>query len=965
MGDESTDIQFSRALGRFATGFAVDGVGDLKPPIVPNVLITTDTIPGDATTTQTVTVTPVGGAITDNDIISTIDTIGDEDFFKVTLTAGTAYEFHLYSYGPPATSDVGPSGSGLTDPYLELYAPDGTTMLVSADGGADTVYNEANSGFDVLLVYTPTESGTFYINARAFSNSPATDNGDSVGDYQLAVRVQDPNDPTVYHPYYTPDEPLYAIDWGTQVNKVNQSARNPDGDEGIRSTGNAQGTPTYGTNFEYDANGDGTNEVYATAAALAAAQGKDITGKNVITIYFAKEGDIFVSNDPTNPGLPPATITAVAIQDFEFEAVFDALGEFEKVADIIYLEVDNRDDADFIYTSYQGTPGPGVSLLGSMSPPDESDEGLAQFNSGDERWNERDLEQGGFSFVTLIHEFGHGHGLAHPHDNGGHSGIMHGVEEESPFNYTTGDYELNQGVFTMMSYEDGWQSSPYGNAPTNVGYGYLGGLSAFDIAAIQDKYGVNENTAAGDNTYVLKDVNAAGTYFTAIWDVGGNDSIVYGGTRNANIDLRAASLQYEFGGGGWVSYAFGIFGGFTIANAVVIENALSGAGNDTLIGNAVANYIDGGAGVDQASGGAGNDSYVVDNVGDVVTELANEGTDVVYARSDYTLTAGSHVEFLAAISQAATGAMQLIGNEFANAVYGNNGANFLDGGGGIDSMTGFGGDDKYVVDDVTEVVAEGVGGGTDIVYARGSYTLSAGAEVEVLSAVSQSATTAMTLVGNGLAQTIYGNAGANYLDGGGGADVLIGLGGNDVYVVDGASDYVGESAGGGRDVVYTSATYALGAGEEIEVLSTISTSGTTAINLTGNGLSNEIYGNAGVNTINGGAGADYLMGFAGADTFQFTTALGGGNIDAILDFATGTDKIALDDAVFTGLAPGALSAGAFVTGTQAGDADDRIIYNSATGQLFFDADGNGAGAAVQFATLSTGLSLAASDFTVI
>ena len=52
-------------------------------------------------------------------------------------------------------------------------------------------------------------------------------------------------------------------------------------------------------------------------------------------------------------------------------------------------------------------------------------------------------------------------------------------------------------------------------------------------------------------------------------------------------------------------------------------------------------------------------------------------------------------------------------------------------------------------------------------------------------------------------------------------------------------------------------------------------------------------------------------------------------------------------------------------GSTAQDADDRIIYSQATGQLFYDADGNGAGAAIQFATLGTGLALSASDFTVI
>lgn len=159
----------------------------------------------------------------------------------------------------------------------------------------------------------------------------------------------------------------------------------------------------------------------------------------------------------------------------------------------------------------------------------------------------------------------------------------------------------------MMSYEDGWQDSPYGNAPTDAGYGYLGGLMAFDIAAIQDKYGVNEDTATGNDTYTLKDVNAAGTYYSSIWDAGGTDQIVYDGARDALIDLRAATLRYETGGGGRVSYAEGIYGGFTIANGVVIENARGGSGNDKLYGNAVANTLIGNAGKDLLQGGAGND----------------------------------------------------------------------------------------------------------------------------------------------------------------------------------------------------------------------------------------------------------------------------------------------------------------------------------------------------------------------
>jgi serralysin len=901
----------------------------------PHALI--DTVPGDTTTTATLT---VGAA----PLVSAIDTIADEDFYQITLVAGREYQIGMYGYAPQGPGDpVGPNGLPLIDSFIELYDGAGN-LLTSADGNADTVFNTANSGFDAVLTYTATASGIYYVNARAFDNLPLDgDNGDLIGDYGLYAKdVTD--DPNIFTPYYDANSPLYAIDWGTQVNKVHQSYRNPDGNEGLRDTGNDPAPVDPGALLGHP-------------------------GKNIISIYFAQEGDVFVSNDPTNPGLPPATITATGVAQFEHDAVMTALAEFAKVADVVYIEVTDRAEADFVYTSYLGTPGPGVSLLGSMSPPDESDEGLAQFNSGDYRWNEVDLQQGGFSFVTLIHEFGHGHGLAHPHDNGGHSGIMHGVEGEGAgvADYTTGDFELNQSVFTMMSYEDGWQSSPYGNAPTNVGYGYLGGLMAFDIAAIQDKYGVNEDTAAGNDNYVLKDVNAAGTYFSSIWDVDGNDSIVYVGSRDANIDLRAATLQYEAGGGGRVSYATGIFGGFTIANSVVIENALGGSGNDVLTGNAAANFLDGGAGADRAAGGAGNDTIVVDAAGDVVVELAGEGRDVVYARADYTLTAGAHVEVLSALAQAGTGALQLIGNEIAQEIYGNAGANFIDGGGGADYMAGLGGNDSYVVDNGSDVVSEAAAGGTrDVIYARADFVLSAGSQVEVLTALSQDGFSLIHLTGNELANELYGTIGVNFLDGGGGADALIGFAGNDTYVVDHLGDVVVEANGAGRDVVYARADYVLGAGMEIEVLSALSTAGTGALNLAGNGASNEIYGNAGVNTIDGGGGADYLMGFAGNDVFAFTTALGGGNVDAILDFAAGADKIALDDAVFGGIGGlGALAAGAFATGAGAADADDRIIYNAATGAVLFDADGNGAGAAVQFATLSTGLSLSAGDFTVI
>ena len=204
------------------------------------------------------------------------------------------------------------------------------------------------------------------------------------------------------------------------------------------------------------------------------------------------------------------------------------------------------------------------------------------------------------------------------------------------------------------------------------------------------------------------------------------------------------------------------------------------------------------------------------------------------------------------------------------------------------------------------------------------------------------------------------------LNGGSGADLLVGGAGNDLFFVDNVSDRVAEAVGEGADRVFAHGSWTLSAGAEVEMLSTDWHTGTDAIDLTGNALANTIVGNDGANVLDGKAGNDTLVGRAGGDTFAFTSALGATNVDLVSGFERGGDRIALDDAVFTHVgALGELAAGAFVTGTAAADAGDRIIYNAATGQLFYDADGNGAGAAVLFATVQGAPALAASDFVVI
>ncbi|HEX8667289.1 MAG TPA: hypothetical protein VF727_02830, partial [Allosphingosinicella sp.] len=169
--------------------------------------------------------------------------------------------------------------------------------------------------------------------------------------------------------------------------------------------------------------------------------------------------------------------------------------------------------------------------------------------------------------------------------------------------------------------------------------------------------------------------------------------------------------------------------------------------------------------------------------------------------------------------------------------------------------------------------------------------------------------------------------------------------------------------------VMSSASFSL-AGQHVEALVL---GGSAAINGSGNSLANSLTGNGAANGLSGGDGNDQLFGRggndslrggAGADSFCFDSGLSGtANVDIIADFSAVDDTIRLSRAVFTGVsANGTLAASAFAAGTAAADADDRIVYDSATGKIFYDADGSGAGAAVLFAQVSAGTALTAADF---
>jgi serralysin len=290
------------------------------------------------------------------------------------------------------------------------------------------------------------------------------------------------------------------------------------------------------------------------------------------------------------------------LEDGAGDAIRLAFQLWENVADITFTEVFTLAEANLVESITDAGGG-----LGFHQFPDPADDvSNGEYNQNGTGWNATGLVQGGYGFITIIHELGHALGVEHPHD----TDIFPGIPTTSPTDNdssATGTFNLNQGVYTTMSYNDGWATGLY---TTTNDFGWQGTPMALDIAAIQLMYGANMTYQTGNDTYALSDSNGAGTFYSAIWDAGGTDEITYGGASRAFIFLGEATIDGSLTGGGLISFVEGIQGGYTIAQNAVIENASGGGGNDLLDGNDTSNTLQGNAGDDTLIGRLGSDVLI-------------------------------------------------------------------------------------------------------------------------------------------------------------------------------------------------------------------------------------------------------------------------------------------------------------------------------------------------------------------
>jgi len=711
-----------------------------------------DSVPGDISSAVTIAV----GSSAD----VTIETLGDHDWYRVTLTAGTTYTIQTSS-----------NGLG-TDAYLYLRDATGA-LLVQDDDSGDSV----NS----LITYTATSTGTYYIDAGTFNNettggyhlfvAPQFAGGDvdgttgTVASLSLGNTVNGSIEVGGDHDFYA----ITLVAGQTYIFRTAPTSTATNTTDTVLTLRDAAGTqllsnddagefsfsairytPTASGTYYLDVSGFGAATGAFNLSAFTAPTPVLYTYDQIATqLTNGYWGGASRHFNVAPGGTLTYNVTGLTVDGANLARAALALWsdvtgiQFSEVAVGGQLVYDDNQTGAFASSSTSG----GLILSSTINV---GTAWIATYGTG----------LNTYSFQTYIHETGHALGL-------GHAGNYNGSAS-----YSSDSLYLNDSwATTIMSYFDQTENTYFqGQGFTRQ---FVETPMMADVVAMISLYGVNTLTRTGDTTYGFNNTSGRDIFNAALYptvgytvvDNGGTDTLDYSGFgQNQTINLNAETF----------SSVGGRVGNVSIARGTVIENAIGGSGNDTITGNAANNVQSGGLGNDTLSGGLGNDTL---NGGGGVDVLAGEaGNDrlVLPAGSGSSVDGGADTDTLAI-----SGAVSLASLVSIEALELAAGANL--------TLT-------------TSQVMSGLAANTSV---SGTGTVTINLQADVFTAVPGfvNASGSVNFVYSGSAGSDYVKAGhfLNTISGGVGADFL--RGGNLVDTIDGGSEADKITGWGGADIL--------------------------------------------------------------------------------------------------------------------------------------------------------------------
>lgn len=791
----------------------------------PTDVVFVDTVPGDTSSTVNLA---IGSSVN-----GVLDTLGDRDWYRVTLTAGQTYTF-----------TVGGTGSGdIVDSYLRLHNSAGTMIAEN-----DDIAFPGNT-FS-RIVFTAMTSGTYFVNVAAYNDletgnfrlTAASDIADSIPGSSATTASLTIDGPVVAgvldaagdHDWYRVDlvagqsyifrttatgganDPdtfirLFGINGSTQL------AENDDGGGGtysqIRFTATTTGT------YYLDVGGfnDGESGNYRVAASIAPPLPvftNDQIADQLLNGYWG--GTQNARHFNVAPGgtitynVTALTAEGQTLAREAFNLWSDATGiTFQEFAGTANITLDDNQSGAFASSTRSGN-------IITSSIVNVGTQWLATYGTG----------LNTYSFQTYLHEIGHAIGL-------GHGGPYNGNATYGQDN----SYQNDAWATTVMSYFSQNENTYF--STQGFTQQFVVSPIVADVLATTIAYGTATTTRTGNTTYGFGNTSGRAIYDATqfpsvtytIVDHGGTDTLNYSRfTQNQRIDLNQEAF----------SNVGARVGNVTIARGTVIENAIGGSGNDVLMGNGANNNLsgkagtdtidggggddtlDGGAGSDTLTGGAGsdrlfgsvgadtmdggdgNDRLEVDNVGDVA--IGGAGIDTVeVVTAGLTYTIAGDIEF---IGNQSGGDLTITLNALGNSYSGSVGVDIVNAGAGQDSLYGRAGNDQLNGQDGNDYLFGDIGNDT-LDGGDGNDHLEGGLDNDtLLGGIGND-----TFYGHEGTDVINGGAGVDFLNGGTGADRFIFAGGDSGSTI-GTADRIGDFAQGQGDQIDLSAIDAVAGGAD-------------------------------------------------------------------------------------------------------------------------------------------------------